>query len=154
MSTATTTAVYNLVRGRVADFTDGATTLASLGVGTRVYFDGAPDNAALPFLLLRVINFQTTEEFGDGIRATCDIEVMVFDAPRGQIVRARSIADHVMGALNQWHYAAAGAGFLKVTGTRAETLPKGTEDVNKDIVQVWLTFSAVLWSQMLARTFS
>lgn len=153
MSTATTSSTMVLIRNRILGFSYGGVTVASL-LGTRLYQDGVPDAPTYPFAVLRLLNESTTSEYGDGIRSTADIEVMVFDRPRTQLTRARTLADLIDGALNQWTFAGAEQGFLKVTGRRRDTLPQGSGDVDREVVQVWLTYSTVLWSQSLARHFT
>lgn len=151
MSTETTTLLYKTIRDRVLGYSYGGTTMASL-VGARLFQDGAPDNPTYPFGIMRVLNDVTTPEFGDGIRSTPDIEFMWFDRPRTQLARARTIADLTDGALMGWVFSAPNQGFLKVTGRRRDTLPQGGGDVDREVVQLWQTFSTVLWSQLLART--
>lgn len=161
MSTATTNALHVLIRNRLLSGSYGGVTVTSLlgtGNAARLYQAGIPEGDAVtrpyPYAEMLVFNDLTTESFGDGIRSTFDLEVTVWDRPRTQITRARTLADLFDNALIGYTFAAANEGFLTFTGRSRDTLPQGSGDVDREVVQIRLLYAAVMWSQMLARTYT
>lgn len=149
-ATASTTDLYEHLGAAILAFTDGTTTVASL-VGARLYADSAPDFQTWPgtFAVMRIMN-STTSDYGSGNRLEFDIEVMIFARPRGTQTRnAHKLADLIEGALLRYTVGATPDGLIRITGRTRDAMPAGTSDIDREVVQLRLVFSAFTWPTYL-----
>lgn len=152
-ATDSTTDLYDRILDHLIAFTDGVTTVASLigaGAAARLYPGAPPEFATWPgtYAVVRFIN-NDTSDFGSGDRFDFDIEIMIFARPRSKAREAEKLADLFDMALLRYTVGSAVDGLIYVTGRTRDTLPPGTGDVDREVVQLRQLFSAFTWPMYL-----
>lgn len=156
-ATTSTIELYEKLGAVINAFTDGVTTVASLigsGASARLYADSAPDFQTWPgtYAVMRIIN-NVTSDFGSGDRLDFDIEIMIFARPRGgvagQIRNAHKLADLIEGAFLRYTLGTTTDGLIYITGRTRDALPAGTGDIDREVIQLRLVFSALTWPMYL-----
>jgi hypothetical protein len=152
MSTVDTAALYETLRTRALGFSDpriqaGHTVAASLG--ERVYNIAAPDSVPFPYAIHRIVNRRTAED-GNADREPFDLEVMLFGRPRTQAAAMERVADLYDAAFLR--YADSSSGLVFSTRRARDTLPQGSSEADREVVQIRSVFSFVAWPLLLATT--
>lgn len=152
MSTTTTDLLETQLRNKLLDFVplSGATLRARLGGGNgRLWKDGAPDNAAYPFGVMRLINRLSRGEYNSE-RETFDLELMLYGRPRTNAAAVEDAADVADQAMLRYKDASGGA----LTFSRArqrDTLPAFADPADREVVQVRLVYGLVVWSVLFTQ---
>lgn len=117
-------------------------------VGDRIYRSQAPDDADVPYIVLRAINAQTDPAFNN-TRVNFDLEVMVFGRPRSAEQTVETIADLVEQALLTWRESGATLGLSFARTSLRDTLPPLPDPANRELVQVRLLIECATWPRYL-----
>lgn len=151
MNTTSTAAIYETLRTRALGFTPASGALAGRSVGQtlaqRFYNGAAPDAATYPYAIARIINRASAVD-GNPERDEFDFEVMVYDRPRTNQVRAEGVADLLDAAFLR--YVDPSSGLLFARSRQRDTLPQGAGDAEREVVQVRLLYSFTAWPLALA----
>lgn len=142
-ATTSTADLYGNLRATVLAFTDGVTSIASL-IGTKLYNDAPPQAAVFPYVVLRIMN-SITSEFGSGDRLDFDIEVMIFARPYSAAQTAHKVADLIEEAFLRYTVGTTADGGIYIHSRTRDSLPPGTGETDREVVQIRLVFSAFTW---------
>ena len=148
MNTSTTQGMIGDLRSRLLNFTprSGATLQASLG--GRLYTVQAPDDVTYPYAVLRLVSRAQTEGYG-GLRESFEVELQIFDRPRGQQWRAEGIADVATQAFLRWDIGTSGLMFSR--HVRRVVMPPAPSPMDRELVQITLFVPVVAWPVMLTQ---
>lgn len=159
MSTASTTAIYTLLRERFRLFaTPGGDKLTNyLGSGAsdadpfRCYDTQAPDNVAYPFVVFRLLGRLRQGDDAD-IRSTPILEVHVHGWPRSQqgvAGKVELIGDLCEQALTKWvNY---DDGLLFAGAATRDAMPIFGAPADRERVMARLLCDLILWPQYLSQ---
>lgn len=154
MSTGTSDALSTQLRNRLLGFIPanpplGYTSLntrlggATPGAG-RLWKDAAPDTAAYPFGIMRLINRVSLNE-----RERMDLEVVLYGRPRSQAVAIEDAADLCDAAM--LNYRDPTSGLIFSHERQRDTLPPPTDPADREVVQVRLVYSLIVWPILLSQ---
>ncbi len=150
MSTASTVALFELLRDRILGFTtpDGYAVASELGSGKdgRLYYAQAPDDVATPYAVGRLINRQVTLQ---GSRERSDFEVMLFDRPRSRQPIAEELADWIKGSLNGFRSHA--SGFVMLNPPSSDSLEPIPSPGDSSLVQIRIVAEVISYPRYLTQ---
>ena len=154
MSTDSTDALFTMLRTKLLSFAPlaGATLMTRLGGTTlnnaRLWKDNIPDNAAYPLGVMRIINRASSGQY-NGERETFNLEIMLYGRPRSQAVAIEDAADVCDQAMLRYSDSTSGLMFSRER--QRDTLPAFADPADREVVQVRLVYSAVVWPRMLTQ---
>jgi hypothetical protein len=125
------TELYDAIRARLVAY--GTINTA---VGGRIYYESPPEPVVAPYLLL-TIDGNTPQRDKDAARIEFQVEVQIINDARTKIAATRAIANQAWNALAGYTIGNATDGFVKLrVPPFPETLPRGTGDADRDVVQI------------------
>ena len=151
MTTTSTQAMTVDLRNRLLNFAPASGDTLNTRLGGRLYVSQAPDNAEYPYAVMRLITRQQTDGY-TGFRETSEIELAIFDRPRGQQWRAEGIADVAAQAFLMWDLRTSGLMFAR--HCRRLTLPPAPSPMDRELVQVMVYVPIVAWPVMFTQYFT
>ena len=152
--TTSTDNLFTQLRTRLLTFAPlaGATLMTRLGGTTlnnsRLWKDAPPDSALYPFGVMRIIN-RISEGRYNGEREQFDLEVILYGRPRSQAVSVEDAADVCDQAMLRYADGASGLTFSRER--QRDSLPDLADPADREVVQVRLVYSAVVWPRMLTQ---
>lgn len=158
MDSNTSEGVKRALRNRILDFQPldengapvGAPLRAAFGGGTnaRFYLDRAPDNAAFPNAIARLMN-QGRPGTYNGERIRADLEIMLFARDKSQAADLEAIADVIDQSMLRMRDNSSGLMFSR--GGERDTLPPAAEPEARGVVQIRLVYPLAIWPRYLTR---
>ena len=108
MATTSTAAVIQQLRARLKDFAPvgGGDTIGTR-LGSRLYIGTAPDNAAFPYAVMRLINQRQPGAY-NGDKEEADFELMIYGNAAAQAKTLEDVADVADQALLRYKDASSG----------------------------------------------
>lgn len=152
-----TTALETTLRTRLLTHSrlGGGATLADIlgsqagaGADGKLYRIEAPDNVTSPYAVMWLKNRRTNAENAE--RELAELEVMVFDRPRAMQSRAESAADACDEAMIRYQEQI-GDGLVGCWGRTRSTLPPMVEPADREVVQIRLSYTLVIYPQYLTQ---
>lgn len=152
MTTASTQGLIALFMARVLDFTpmtgDMLRTRLGGGSSPRLYVEQAPDVVTYPYAVLSWKSAHATE--GDaGLQIKGEMEIQVYDRPRGNEWRAQGIADVMQQAMLTWGSAVSGATWAG--HVRRQRVPLAAEPADRELVRIIVFVPVTCWPVMLSQ---
>ena len=150
MSTVSYDAIYTTLRNRLMNYTDGVTTMASLvggpGDTARIFQNTVPDVATFPYIVFRITS---DDDSNMQSRIQGNIEIMVYDRPRSQMRRQRTLSDLVDKALRQFGAGSTLTGYFRITGRTRGDVPQGSGEADREVVTTRFLFTFFAWPHYL-----
>lgn len=147
----TTRAIYASIRDAILGFVpEGATP----GVATEdvltggLYIVQPPDNAVAPYGTIRLQNRNTSGEH-QGERDSMDLEVLLWGLASEEQYDLEDLGDRVDEALLRFRLNSSGVIFGR--GRQRDSLPRGTNPTDHNVVGLRLLFPLAVWPQYLTR---
>jgi hypothetical protein len=149
-STRATIDLYGLLRDSALAFVDAnGDSLTSLSVPFYCGTAPAEPSWAQPYVVCRLFSRLTSGE-SHGQRETASLELQVFGRPRGtQAPAVEQVGDILDGWLLQYRSAVAGLVFSK--GRSRDTLPTFADPADREVYQIRIVASLVVWPQLLTQ---
>jgi hypothetical protein len=122
-------------------------TVSGAGSDGKLFWDEAPDDTTYPYGVLQLKNRRNTSDVPE--RTLVELEVMLFGRPRAQKATVEQAADLCEQAMLR--YVDAMSGVLGCWGCLRNTLPVMTSPADREVVQVMLTFTLVVWPAYLTQ---
>ena len=152
-STRTTTDLYGLLRTDALAFADAnGDSLTSLAVPFYQITGPSELDWTKPYVVARLMNRITGGE-SHGQREVASLELQAFGRPRGVMAqRVEQVVDILDGWLLQYRNATAGLVFSK--GRSRDTLPPFADPADREVYQIRIVASLVVWPQLLTQYLS
>lgn len=152
MSTTSTRSLMQDLRSRLLTFQPASGERLNESIGDRLYTSQAPDDVTYPYGVVRLMPRRQT--VGDqGFREAMELEIQLFDRPRGQQWRLEAIADVVQQAFLHWQQASSGLVFAQHS-RRVGPLPPAPEPMDRELVQIAVYVPIVSWPVMFTQYFT
>jgi len=151
VSTASTDALYQLVRTRLLTYVDPDGFTLAQAIGTRLWRLAPPDNlkaADYPFAVLSLKSPQMPDG-SDRIKLTYDLEVMFFARPVGSHAAVEALGDRALSALVTWKDGS--SGLVWIGSATALSLPTPISPADPDVQQVRVTAQFSCYPTLLTR---
>jgi hypothetical protein len=146
---ADTNAILAGIRTRCLAYTPpSGATLASL-VTSRFYRGAAPDSAAFPYVVARIIANATDADYG-GRRAELAVEIIAYGRPRSAAPTVETIMDRIDQALLGYiGRDDTDRGIVFAQDRMRMTVPELPAPADRELVQVRSVFRLVAWPDYL-----
>jgi hypothetical protein len=151
MSTTSTQAMTTDLRNRLLNFAPETGATLNSRLGGRLYVSQAPDEVDYPYAVIRLVDRRQTDGYA-GMRESFEIELAIFDRPRGKQWQAEAIADVAQQAFLKWEVYSSGLMFSR--HTRRVTMPVAPSPMDRELVHLVLFVPVVAWPVMFTQYYT